>query len=64
MSQLFVSGGQSIGVSASTSVRPVNTQDWSPLGCTASVTSIIVHENPKHQSPLKIDPSPDPGAAK
>ena len=32
MSQLFISCGQSIGVSASTSVRPVNTQDWSPLG--------------------------------
>ena len=33
MSQLFASGGQSIGVSASTSVLPMNTQDWSPLGC-------------------------------
>ena len=32
MSQLFSSGGQSIGVSASTSVLPMNTQDWSPLG--------------------------------
>ena len=32
MSQLFPSGGQSIGVSASTSVLPMNTQDWSPLG--------------------------------
>ena len=32
MSQLFASGGQSIGVSASTSVLPMNTQDWSPLG--------------------------------
>ena len=32
MSQLFASGGQSIGVSDSTSVLPVNTQDWSPLG--------------------------------
>ena len=32
--QLFASGGQSIGVSASTSVLPVNTQDWSPLGWT------------------------------
>ena len=32
MSQLFASGGQSIGVSASTSVVPMNTQDWSPLG--------------------------------
>ena len=31
-SQLFTWGGQSIGVSASTSVLPVNTQDWSPLG--------------------------------
>ena len=32
MSQLFTSGGQSIRVSASTSVLPVNTQDWSPVG--------------------------------
>ena len=32
MSQLFTSGGQNIGVSASTSVLPMNTQDWSPLG--------------------------------
>ena len=34
MSQLFMSGGQNTGVSASTSVLPVNTQDWSPLGWT------------------------------
>ena len=34
MSQLFTSGGQSTGVSASTSVLPVDTQDWSPLGWT------------------------------
>ena len=34
MSQLFVSGGQSIGVSALASVLPMNTQDWSPLGWT------------------------------
>ena len=34
MSQLFVSGGQSIGVLASTSVLPMNTQDWFPLGWT------------------------------
>ena len=34
MSQLFASGGQSIGVSASASVLPMNTQDWSPLGWT------------------------------
>ena len=32
MSQLFALGGQSIGVSASASVLPGNTQDWSPLG--------------------------------
>ena len=32
MSQLFVWGGQSIGVSVSESVLPMNTQDWSPLG--------------------------------
>ena len=34
MSQLFPSSGQSTGVSASTSVLPINTQDWSPLGWT------------------------------
>ena len=34
MSQLFTSGGQSIGVSASASVLPMNTQDWSPLALT------------------------------
>ena len=34
MSQLFTSCGQSIGVSASTSVLPMNTQDCSPLGWT------------------------------
>ena len=34
MTQLFASGGQSIGVSASTSVPPVNIQDWFPLGWT------------------------------
>ena len=34
MSQLFVWWGQSIGVSASASFLPMNTQDWSPLGWT------------------------------
>ena len=34
MSHLFASGGQSTGVSASTSVLPMNTQDSSPLGWT------------------------------
>ena len=32
MSQFFTSGGQSIGVSALTSVLPMNIQDWFPLG--------------------------------
>ena len=32
MSQFFASGGQSIGVSASASVLPMNIQDWFPLG--------------------------------
>ena len=32
MSHFFTSGGQSTGVSASTSVLPMNTKDWSPLG--------------------------------
>ena len=32
MSQLFASGSQSTGVSATTSVLSMNTQDWSPLG--------------------------------
>ena len=34
MSQLFAWGCQSIGVSASSSVLPMNTQDWSPSGWT------------------------------
>ena len=38
MNQLFISGGQSIGVPASTSVLPMNTQDWSPLGWTGWVS--------------------------
>ena len=38
MSQLFASGGQSIGVSASTSVLPMNIQDWFPLGWTGWIS--------------------------
>ena len=38
MSQLFVSGGQSIGVSASASVLPMNIQDWFPLGWTGWIS--------------------------
>ena len=38
MSQLFTSGGKNIGVSTSTSVLPMNTQDWSPLGWTGWIS--------------------------
>ena len=38
MSQLFAWDGQSIGASASASVLPMNTQDWSPLGCTGWIS--------------------------
>ena len=38
MSQFFTSGGQSIGVSASASVLPMNIQDCSPLGCTGWIS--------------------------
>ena len=52
MIQLFTSGGQSIGVSASTSVLPVNTQDWFPLGWTGwtslqSLKSLLQHHSSK-----------------
>ena len=43
MSQLFASGGQRLGVSASTSVLPMNTQDWSPLGWTGWIS---LHSSP------------------
>ena len=38
MSQLFTSGGQTTGVSASTSVLPMNIQDWFPLGWTGWIS--------------------------
>ena len=38
MSQFFASGSKSIGVSASTSVLPMNIQDWSPLGWTGWIS--------------------------
>ena len=37
MSQFFASGGQSIGISASASVLPMNIQDWFPLGWTGCI---------------------------
>ena len=38
MSQFFTSGGQSIGVSVSTSVLPMNIQDWFPVGWTSWIS--------------------------
>ena len=38
MSRLFASGGQSIGVSASASVLPINSQDWFPSGWTGWIS--------------------------
>ena len=38
MSQVFASGGQSIGISASASVLPMNIQDWFPLGWTCWIS--------------------------
>ena len=38
ISQLFASGDQNIGVSASISVLPMNTEDWSPLGWTGWIS--------------------------
>ena len=54
MNQLFTSGGQSIGVSASASILPMNTQDWSPLGWTGwiplqskELSSLLQHHSSK-----------------
>ena len=52
MSQLLAWGGQSIGVSASVSVLPMNTQDWSPLGWTGWISlgtlkSLLQHHSSK-----------------
>ena len=38
VSQFFISGGQSIGVSVSASVLPMNIQDWFPLGLTGLIS--------------------------
>ena len=54
MSWLFTSGGQSIRVSASTSVLPMNIQDWFPLGWTGGISlqskgrsSLLQHHSSK-----------------
>ena len=52
MSQFFASGSQSIGASASTSVLPMNIQDWFPLGWTGliSLQSKRLSRVPQHHS--------------
>ena len=50
MSQLFASGGQSIGASASASVLPMNIQGWFPLGLTGFWTSFPDSSNGKESA--------------
>ena len=47
VSQFFASGGQSIGVSASTSVLPMNTQVGSPYSLRDSLKSLLQHDSSK-----------------
>ena len=54
MSQFFASGDQSIGVSASASVLPMNSQDWYPLGLTGQIS---LHSQEILKSPLQHDSS-------
>ena len=64
MSQFFTSGGQSIRVSASASVLPMNTQDWFPLGWTSWIlqskglsrifSNTIVQQHPFFSAQLSL----------
>ena len=54
VSQRFTSGGQSIGVSASASVPPMNIQDWFPLG----LTGLISLQSKDSPSTQKSSPTP------
>ena len=49
MSKLFASSNQSIGVSASASVLPMNSQDWSPLGWTGWISRDSQEASPTPQ---------------
>ena len=60
ISQFFPSGGQSIGVSASASVLPINIQDWFPLGWTGwislqseELSSLLQHHSSKASIPWR-----------
>ena len=50
MNQLFASGGQSIGTSASASVLPMNMQDQFPLGLTGLISLLCTHSVQKLKS--------------
>ena len=50
VSQFFIPGGQSIGVSASTSVLPINIQDWFPLGWTSLCSPRDSQASSQHHS--------------
>ena len=50
MSQLLASGGQSIGISTSASVLPMNIQNWFPLGLTGWISSWTLAESPPRDS--------------
>ena len=56
MSQFFASCDQSVAVSASTSVLPMNTQDWSPLGWTCKVIKSLFPLKMKTPELLCQDP--------
>ena len=52
MSQLFSSGGQSVGASASASVLPMNIQGWFPLGWTGVISLLSKGLSRVFSSPL------------
>ena len=65
MNQFFISGSQRIGVSASTSVLPINIQDWFPLGWTGWISlqskgpkSLLQHHKSISSSALSFLCSP------
>ena len=53
MNQLSASGGQSIGVSASTSVPPMNTQDWSPRSVNERTLIYFLKKQKNKKTPKK-----------
>ena len=57
MSQFFASGGQIIGISASTLVLPMNTQDWSPLGWSPCSWISLQFKDPQKSFPRQIKES-------